>query len=141
MTRAPTDATNRLAAAHRFWTRWLIVVCGLLAVQGVSWMVFGSFDPWGLYDDWLARSLLGSAALPAEALPTLRFAIGLLGATDAAFFVLLAFVVWNAYRPGAPGPGGPSPPRSSSGFYSTRSFRCWPEPPSMSGWSTCRACC
>ncbi len=71
----------------------MFVASCLLVLQGVSWIVIGSLDPFGIYDGMLATSLLGEDQIPEVALPTYRFAIGLLGATDAAFFVLFAFIV------------------------------------------------
>ena len=76
-----------------FWTRWLLIVTILLAVQGVSWMIIGSFEPLGIYDAKLARVLLDSDTLPADAKATFGYAVALLGATDAAFFLLAAIIV------------------------------------------------
>lgn len=76
-----------------FWTRWLLIVSILLAVQGMSWIIMGSFDPMGIYDARVARVLLDSDSLPASAKATFRYAVALLGATDAAFFVLFAIIV------------------------------------------------
>ena len=76
-----------------FWTNWLLIVSILLAIQGVSWIIIGSFDPLGIYDAKLARLLLDSDALPTDAKATFGYAVGLLGATDAAFFLLVAIIV------------------------------------------------
>ena len=79
--------------SHRFWTNWLLVASLLLAVQGITWVVLGSFDPFGIYDKMLAHALLNVDALPADAEKIFHFVVTLLGATDAAFFVLFAFIV------------------------------------------------
>ena len=78
---------------HTFWRNWLLVASVLLALQGVSWMVMGSFDPFSLYDGMVASSFLGNDVIPDAARPIYRFVIGILGATDAAFFVLFASIV------------------------------------------------
>jgi hypothetical protein len=76
-----------------FWTHWLLIVSILLAVQGVSWMIMGSFDPIGIYDAKLARVLLDADTLSADAKAAFGYGVALLGATDAAFFALFAIIV------------------------------------------------
>ena len=71
------------------WTV-LIGICWLLALQGVSWMVIGSFDPLGLWDRGAARFLFGVQELPPDARAMLRWLLVPFGATDAAFFALSA---------------------------------------------------
>ena len=53
----------------------------------------GSFEPFGIYDAMLSRTLLSADHLTGDSLIIYQFMIGLLGATDAAFFVLFAFIV------------------------------------------------
>jgi hypothetical protein len=53
----------------------------------------GSFDPFGVYDGMLAKALFGTESLPREAQVAFAYGAALLGATDAAFFVLFAFIV------------------------------------------------
>jgi len=65
----------------------------LMALQGVSWIVMGSFDPFGIYHEMLAGALFDADALTPDAVLGFRFAVGILGATDAGFFVLFAFIV------------------------------------------------
>ena len=79
--------------SFRFWTNWLLTVSVLLAAQGISWIIMGTFDPLGIYDALLARVLLGSEALTSDAKATFSYGVALLGATDAAFFVLFAIIV------------------------------------------------
>jgi len=74
-------------------SRWLEVVCWALAVQGLTWMVFGSFDPMGVYDHLLAEHLYGLAELPPPAAEAFAFAMIPFGATDAAYFALVGAVV------------------------------------------------
>lgn len=52
----------------------------------------GSFDPFGIYDGILSHTLLNTDQMTGDTLVVYRFMIGLLGATDAAFFVLFAFI-------------------------------------------------
>ncbi len=75
-----------------FWTRWLFIASLLLALQGVTWIIMGSFDPFGIYDGVLSRALLNADQMSDDTLIIYQFMIGLLGATDAAFFVLFAFI-------------------------------------------------
>ena len=91
-----------MAITLGFAQRWLLVTSIVLALQGVSWVIMGSFDPWGIYDGMLSQALLQDDDLPHQAVPFLRFAIRLLGATDAAFFVLFALIVKYAFSCGEP---------------------------------------
>lgn len=84
--------------SHRFWTRWLLVACSLLSLQGVSWMLMGSFDPLGFYDRLLADAILEESPATQDALLFRKYYVGLLGATDAAFFILMLFLVAFPYR-------------------------------------------
>lgn len=62
----------------------------MLALQGVSWMIIGSFDPFGVWDRGAARCLYGSEALPAEARAMVQWLLIPFGATDAGFFAMAA---------------------------------------------------
>lgn len=75
----------------------MTALCTLLCVQGLSWVVFGSFEPTGWYDGLLAQSQLGAATLPEDAARVQRFLLVLFGATDAAYFALAGFVVHHAF--------------------------------------------
>jgi hypothetical protein len=66
---APTVA-HEGTAHFAFWRTYLLVASTLLVLQAVSWIVFGSFDPFGLYTSLMARAFFGSARLPAEAQKT-----------------------------------------------------------------------
>ena len=82
------------------WARALEVISLLLAAQGISWALLGSFDPWGIWDGLAARALYGAAELPEGALPFGRLMMVLLGGTDAGFFVLLYVLVRYGVRAG-----------------------------------------
>ncbi len=69
----------------------------LFCLQGLSWMVIGSFDPFGFYDGLLAQWLFGTSELPAAAEATLAFALIPFGATDAAYFALSALVIHHGF--------------------------------------------
>jgi len=88
----PIKAVPTRTSRNQFWNRWLFIVSVLLAVQGASWVVMGTFDPFGFYDSLAAPVLLGTEDFSPEARTTFRYAVALLGATDAAFFVLFAFI-------------------------------------------------
>lgn len=77
---------------------WMTVLAGLLALQGLSWMFMGSLEPTGWYDSLLAGSQLGQDVLPADAVATMRFVLVPFGATDAAYFVLVAGIAWFGVR-------------------------------------------
>lgn len=77
----------------KFWQQWLLVASIFLAIQGASWVFIGSFEPFGIYDGMVSRHFADSGTIPDSARPFYHFVIGLLGATDAAFFVLFAFIV------------------------------------------------
>ena len=87
----------RSQRAFAFWTRFLLVASALFAAQAASWIVIGSFDPFGLYKGLLAHALFGGDGLSPEARTTFRFGVGLLGATTAAFFVLVFLIVRHAF--------------------------------------------
>lgn len=76
----------------KFWQRWLLIASILLAFQGASWIVIGSFEPFGIYDAMVSGALIGKDSIPDSARPFYGYVLGLLGATDAAFFVLCAFI-------------------------------------------------
>ena len=80
-----------------FWQRLLLVICAMFAVQSVSWMIIGSFDPFGFYDYWMAHSLFGTDKLTEEARKTFAFVLIPFGATTAAYFALVFLVVKNAF--------------------------------------------
>ncbi len=69
-----------------------------MALQGLSWVLIGSFDPMGLYDGFWARELFSTAELPPDAAAARDFLMILFGATDAAYFVLFAMVLGNGWR-------------------------------------------
>jgi hypothetical protein len=79
------------------WIRILFVLCVLFAVQALSWALIGSFDPFGIYDSYMASSLWGGRTLSADARRAFAFALILLGATTVGFFVLVALVVKHAF--------------------------------------------
>jgi hypothetical protein len=76
-----------------FWRCWLLVASVALSLQGLTWIYWGSFDPFGIYDGMLAKSLFGSEVFTPEAKVAFAYAVSLLGATDAAFFLLFTFIV------------------------------------------------
>ena len=81
----------------RFWRGWLLVATAIFAVQALSWVFIGSFDPFGIYDGLLARALYGTDTLPADAALLFRFAVVPLGATTAGYFVLAHAIVRFAF--------------------------------------------
>lgn len=74
------------------WDRWLLIASLLFAGQALSWVVLGSFDPFGLWDGMAADALYGGAT-PEPVTRFRRFVLGPFGATTAAYFALFAAVV------------------------------------------------
>jgi hypothetical protein len=83
------DSTVRFT----FWRTYLLVASALFGLQGVSWILFGSFDPFGFYTGMMAWTFWGSVGLTSEAQKTFSFAVGPLGATTAGYFVLVHYLV------------------------------------------------
>ncbi len=75
--------------SFEFWRRYLLVVSALFAVQGASWVLMGSFDPFGFYTGLLARSFWGTETLTPEAQKVFSFTVGPLGATVAGYFLMV----------------------------------------------------
>lgn len=90
---SPSPATRR-------WLLVLVALCVLMALQGVSWMVFGSFDPLGIWDGLAAQELFGTEELPHDATRFARLVMIPFGATDAAFFALAAIMLWRGVGSG-----------------------------------------
>ena len=82
------------------WRRLFVAVSLVMTLQGVGWAVGGSFDPLGWWDGLLAQALFERPALTEEEAAVKRFALVLLGATDAGFFFLAALFAWRAERAG-----------------------------------------
>ena len=81
----------------QFWRRFLLMLSAVFIVQGVSWMIIGSFDPFGFYEHWLAHHLFGTDELTIEARRTFAFAMIPFGATTAAYFALVCLIIKHAF--------------------------------------------
>ena len=79
------------------WRKVLLVMSVVLALQGLTWTVFGSFEPFGVYDTQMAEAFFGTSTLPPDAATAFAFALVPFGATDAAYFGLVAFVVHHGF--------------------------------------------
>ena len=75
-----------------FWRKYLMIASIVFALQGVSWAVIGSFDPFGIYDGIWAQQMFGADELPADAARARSFLLGPFGATDAGYFILVFFL-------------------------------------------------
>lgn len=80
-----------------FWLKYLKVLSAVMALQGASWALLGSFDPLGFYDGIFAREIFGQDSLPADAERAKAFLLGPFGATDAGYFILFYFIVAEAF--------------------------------------------
>ncbi len=77
---------------YRFWVYWLVTASVIFAIQGVSWMLMGSFDPFGIYDRFLANAILDGDTFTQESKKLFHFALVMLGATNTGFFVLFGLI-------------------------------------------------
>lgn len=89
MTQAQIDPPPRFA----FWRNWLLIASGLFTIQSITWLFFGSFDPFGLYTGLMAQSFWDTSTLTPEAQKTFAFAVVPLGATTAGYFLMVHFLV------------------------------------------------
>lgn len=89
-TSTPDTANN---AAFERWRRYLLVVSAFFGLFGAAWVVFGSFDPFGLYKSLLAQALWGIPRLPPDAERAFSFVVAPLGATTAGYFLLVHMIV------------------------------------------------
>lgn len=77
---------------YNFWVNWLVIASAIFTLQGISWIVIGSFDPFGYYDRMMSIALLDGIPLSQEARKVFQFSLVMLGATTAGFFVMFGFV-------------------------------------------------
>ena len=83
--------------SFEFWVRYLKLLSILLTLQGLSWALIGSFDPFGIYDSLFAHAMFGVDVLPTEVQRAKAFLLGPFGATDAGFFVLFYFIAAHGF--------------------------------------------
>lgn len=79
------------------WDTWLVAASLLFALQALTWVLLGSFDPFGVWDA-LAASALFEGRTPAAVERFRRFVLGPFGATTAAYFALFAAVARYPFR-------------------------------------------
>lgn len=92
--------SNKPSAKIAPYAQFLSIVSLLFAVQAVSWVVMGSFDPFGIYDSLLSNALFGERSFTPGEKKVFAYGVGLLGATTAGFFVLFHFIARHAYARG-----------------------------------------
>jgi hypothetical protein len=80
-----------------FFDHWLLVACVTFGLYSLVWVVLGSFDPIGLWDGLLAGAFYDGVT-PEAVERFRRFILGPLGATSAAAFFALAFIVRFPFR-------------------------------------------
>lgn len=80
-----------------FWVKYLKFVSLFFVFMGLFWAYTGSFDPFGIYDYYFAKTFWSLDELPADVVKTKKFILGLLGATSAGFFTIQYFVARYAY--------------------------------------------
>lgn len=89
-----------MPSSYLRWCHYLFVLSISFAIQGLSWTLMGSFDPFGWYDQFAAEVLYESTLIPQEVEAFKSFIMVPFGATDAAYFVLMAFVIHFPLRQG-----------------------------------------
>lgn len=80
-----------------FFDHWLLVACVLFGAQGLFWVGYGSFDPFGIWDGFLADAFYGGDT-PASVVRFRRFLLGPFGATLAGFYLAVGLVVRFPFR-------------------------------------------
>ncbi len=80
-----------------FWTNYLKIVSIIFAVMGLMWAVIGSFDPLGIYDQWMAQTFYGQNDFPPDVKKAIQFILAPFGATSMGYFILQYFIAANAY--------------------------------------------
>ena len=84
---------HNIPLSFNFWQKYLKITAVLFCLQGLSWCVIGSLEPFGWYDSLMSNAILGLSELPADAQKIFQFILIPFGATDAAYFMLFYFVV------------------------------------------------
>lgn len=94
----PTIQLLRIMEARfKFWMNYLKLVSLFFAFLGILWAVIGSFDPLGIYDQWMAQSFYGADELPSEVSKAMKFILAPFGMTSAGYFVLQYFITTHAF--------------------------------------------
>jgi hypothetical protein len=81
-----------------FWQRWLLYTSIFFALSGVIYAFFGQATFFNSYHNLLAEKLYGQNALPAQVESFRQFAAGPIGATVAAAYILLAYIVHQPFK-------------------------------------------
>jgi hypothetical protein len=80
-----------------FWVKYLKVVSLFFAVLGLWWAYSGTFDPFGIYDYYFAKTFWNLEQLPSDVDLAKRFILGPFGATSAGYFMIQYFVIKHAF--------------------------------------------
>lgn len=80
-----------------FFDHWLVGACVVFALQGLTWVVIGSFDPFGVWDGLYARTF-HDGVVPPDVASFRRFILGPFGATIAGFFCAVALIARIPFR-------------------------------------------
>lgn len=82
-----------MAKSFSFWCKYLQAISLFFMLMGLLWMLIGSFDPFGIYDQKLAQHFFNVDELPDDAAKTFAFALGPFGATAAGYFLMQYFII------------------------------------------------
>lgn len=80
-----------------FWIKYLKAVSLFMVLFGLFWAFFGSFDPLGLWDQGFAKNIFHTDTLSTDVVKAKRFILGILGATNAGYFILQYYIAKHAY--------------------------------------------
>lgn len=80
-----------------FWVNYLKVISLFFALMGLFWAYFGTFDPFGLYDYYFAKSFWNLEQLPNDAERAKTFLLAPFGTTAAGYFTIQYFVAKYGY--------------------------------------------
>ncbi len=86
-----------MKTSFQFWTNYLKIISIIFTAMGVMWVIIGSFDPFGIYDQAYAQAFWGADKLPVDAKKATQFLLVPLGATNSGFFILQYFITKYAY--------------------------------------------
>lgn len=80
-----------------FWVTYLKYASLFFAAMGVMWAILGSFDPFGIWDGFMAQVFYGRETIPDDVMRAKKFILGPFGATSAGYFILQYFIASNGY--------------------------------------------
>ena len=75
-----------------FWVKYFKFISLFFVGLSLFWAYSVTFDPFGIYDYFFAKSFWNLEQLPSDVARTKRFILGPLGTTSAGYFTLQYFI-------------------------------------------------